>query len=320
MSLPFLFPVLPVLSSLNSTAIPPAEPAFYIAGPTGVGKSEFAVQLAERIGGEIVGADAFQVYDGLPILTAQPGLELRARVPHYLIGEIPLNESFNVAAYLRLASHRIAEIRARGRVAVVVGGTGLYLRGLIHGLADLPTMDEDLRATLEQLPLAELQRKLSGLDPLGFAGIDAKNPRRLIRALEVCILTGRPFSSFQEQWSNAPAANGVLLQMSRSRLYDRINQRTAGMFAAGVVEEVSAAGSISPTAQQVLGFREIQSLLAGGNDVPRCIEAIQQQTRRYAKRQLTWFRRETWLREVLVDENCSEGIAKAADLIMEGQP
>ena len=274
-------------------------PFFIIAGPTAVGKSDIAVNVAERCGGEIVGADAFQIYRGLEILTAQPSSELRARAPHHLVGEIPLTQSFDVAQYLDAARQRIAEIRARGRVPVVTGGTGLYLRALTRGLADLPGADTALRAELEKESLADLQRRLAELDPLGAAQTDLRNPRRVIRALEVCLLTGRPFSSFREQWTAPPhGIRGIVLTLDRETLNARIDRRTAAMFAAGVIEEVRAAGAAGPTASQTLGFREIRALLAGDLGQADCIAALQHATRRYAKRQMTWFRRETALESV----------------------
>ena len=278
----------------------PITPNFFIiAGPTAVGKSDIAVAVAERCGGEIVGADAFQIYRGLEILTAQPSAELRARVPHHLVGEIPLTQSFDVAQYLHAARQRIAEISARGRVPIVTGGTGLYLRALTRGLADLPGADAALRADLEKEPLVELQRRLAELDPVGAAQTDLQNSRRVIRALEVCLLTGRPFSSFREQWAATPRAiRGIVLTLDRETLNTRIDQRTAAMFAAGVIDEVRAAGEAGPTASQTLGFREIRALIAGQLTPTECLAAIQQATRRYAKRQMTWFRRETALEPV----------------------
>ena len=280
--------------------MPPVTcPFFIIAGPTAVGKSDLAVDVAERCGGEIVGADAFQIYRGLEILTAQPSAELRARAPHHLVGEIPLSQSFDVAQYLRAAGQRIAEIRARGRVPIVTGGTGLYLRALTRGLADLPGADAKLRADLEKEPFADLQRRLTDLDPAGAAQIDLQNPRRVIRALEVCLLTGRPFSSFREQWTAPPhGIRGIVLTLDREALNARIDHRTAAMFAAGVIEEARAAGAAGPTAGQTLGFREIRALIAGQLGHTDCIAAIQHATRRYAKRQMTWFRRETGLEPV----------------------
>ena len=274
-------------------------PFFIIAGPTAVGKSDLAVAVAEHCGGEIVGADAFQIYRGLEILTAQPSAELRARAPHHLTGEIPLTQSFDVAQYLRAARQRIAEIRARGRVPIVTGGTGLYLRALTRGLAELPGADAKVRAELEKEPLADLQRRLTKLDPIGAAQIDLQNSRRVIRALEICLLTGRPFSSFREQWIGTPhGIGGIVLTLDRETLNARIDQRTAAMFAAGVIEEVRAAGEAGPTASQTLGFREIHALIAGQLAPADCIAAIRHATRRYAKRQMTWFRRETALEPI----------------------
>jgi len=275
---------------------PSASQYFIIAGPTALGKSETAVALAERCAGEIIGADAFQVYRGLDILTAKPSPELRARVPHHLIGEIPLTQSFDVAQYLDLARDRIARIRARGRVPIVVGGTGMYLRALMRGLADLPTANAALRAELETRPLAELQKKLVQLDPESGATLDLNNPRRVVRALEVCLLTGRPFSSFREQWTDqSPPVRGVVLTLDRATLNARIDHRAAAMLDAGVAGEVRLCGEIGPTASQVLGLREVRAHLLGDLGRDACIAALAQATRHYAKRQMTWFRRESAL-------------------------
>lgn len=284
---------------------------FIIAGPTAVGKSELAVAVAEQCGGEIIGADAFQIYEGLDVLTAKPGADLRARVPHHLVGEIPLTQRFDVAQFATLAQQRIAEVRARGRLPILCGGTGLYVRALTHGLAELPGADATLRAELDARPLAELQRELARRDPTAAAQIDLQNPRRVIRALEVCMLTGRPFSSFREQWQTPPdGVRGVLLVRDRDELRQRIAQRTEAMFAAGVEDEVCATGEIGPTAEQAIGLREIRALLAGEITRAACIDAITLATRRYAKRQLTWFRREPALTIV----NLSETSDPAADI------
>lgn len=282
------------------TLSPPPIPALLLAGPTAVGKSSVAVPLAERLGGEIVGADAFQVYAGLPILTAQPSAEDRRRVPHHLVGVIPLTHPFDVAQYLALARQGIDEIRGRGRVPIVVGGTGLYLRALLRGLADLPPADEALRAELGALPLAELQAELQQRDPVGADFIDLQNPRRVIRALEVCRLTGRPFSSYRREWQQTASAEfrGCVLTRDREDLYRRIDARVDAMFRAGVEDEVGALGEVGPTASQVLGLREIRERLAGRMSREDCIAAIRQATRRYAKRQLTWFAKEPALQPI----------------------
>lgn len=272
---------------------------FVIAGPTACGKSEIAVRLAERCGGEIVGADAFQIYEGLDLLTAKPGREMRERVPHHCLDVVPLTRRFDVAQFATLANQRITEIAARGKVPIVCGGTGLYVRALIRGLADLPGADAQLRARLEAQSIEALQRRLAELDPVASSQIDLNNPRRLIRALEVCLLTGRPFSSFRTEWEQSGAPmRGVVVQRERADLHQRIAERTAAMFAAGVEDEVRAISEIGPTANQAIGFREIRELIAGKRKREECIRAIDEATRQYAKRQMTWFRREAGLETI----------------------
>ncbi len=269
---------------------------FFLLGPTAVGKSALAVELAERIGGEIVGADAFQIYAGLDVLSAKPSPESRARVPHHLIGEVPLTASFDVAQWLARARECVADIAARGRVPILCGGTGLYVRAFTHGLAPLPGADAELRASLEKEPLDALAARLLSLDPAST--VDLRNPRRVIRALEVCILTGRPFSSFRSEWSGEVTPRGFIVTRPREELHAAIEARTRTMFAAGVVDEGAALCEISTTAAQMLGLAEIREHLAGRITREQCIEAIALATRQYAKRQLTWFRRErafAWL-------------------------
>ena len=270
---------------------------FILVGQTAVGKSEMAVAVAERCGAEIVGVDAFQVYAGLDILTAKPSRDLLNRVPHHLVGTVPLTENFDVEKYRQAAHAAIREIEARGKPALVVGGTGLYVRALTRGLGKLPAANAALRAELELLSLEELQAQYARLDPAGAAQIDLQNPRRLVRAIEVCILTGQPFSNFRNEWKTAGAAaiNGVLLLRERDDLYARIDRRVIEMFRAGLLEEVRAAGEVSMTASQAIGLREARACLAGEITETEAIARIQQATRHYAKRQLTWFRREPTL-------------------------
>jgi len=271
------------------------QAAFFLAGPTAVGKTEVALAVAEACNGEIVGADAFQVYRGLDLLTAKPPQESLARVPHHLVGSVPLAEAFNVARYLEAAQAAIADIRRRGRLPIVVGGTGLYLRALTRGLSDIPPASPELRAELASTPLPQLLERLETRDPEAAAAIDTKNPRRVLRALEICLVTGKPFSSFRQEWEKQPHFHGVLLERTREELYERIDRRTHAMFEEGVVEEVRAAlagGGVGSTAEQVIGWREITALLRSELTEADAIAAIQQTTRRYAKRQLTWFHRE----------------------------
>ncbi len=289
--------------------------AFFIVGPTATGKSELAAELARETGAEIVSADAFQIYRGLDLLTAKPDALTLAKAPHHLIGTTPLREKMNAEKYRRVASRVIEEIHARGKLAIVVGGSGLYIKALTHGLMPLPQSDPKLREKLDEMSLGELHAQLAEVDPEAIQKIDRKNRRRVVRALEICLLTGKPLSTQREQSpvaaslceaqrpdvmmtcqrgaSQSEAATGIFVFRDREELYSRINRRVEIMFENGVIEEVKTAGRVSTTASQMIGFREVRQLLNGETSISQCIAAIQQATRRYAKRQLTWFRRQT---------------------------
>lgn len=284
-------------SEIRSNEQSPApRPIFFIVGPTAVGKSAVAAEVAQRSGCEIVNADAFQVYEGMDILAAKPGPDLLAKAPHHLIGIISPRASFDVAQYLSKASAAIESIYNRGRFPLVVGGTGMYVRALTHGLADLPQANPSIRAELEGLELCELQARYAQLDPEGANRIDRNNPRRLIRAIEVCLLTGKAFSSFRSEWERKPAhVGGFCLQMDRETLYRRIDLRTQQMFREGLLEEIRALGDLGLTASQAIGLRDARECLAGAISQQEAIAQIQQATRNYAKRQMTWFKRESWL-------------------------
>jgi len=282
---------------------------FFIVGPTATGKSQLAAGVAREIGAEIVSADAFQIYRGLDLLTAKPDAAMLAKAPHHLIGTTPLHQEMNAEKYRRAVSHAIDGIHSRGKLAIVVGGSGLYIKALTHGLAVLPQVDPMLRAKLNALSMDQLRLQLADLDPETAREIDTKNRRRLVRALEVCLTTGNRASEQRTQWAVAPIAgivdpsrpgspppattSGVFVFRDREELYARINQRVEAMFQNGVIEEVRAAGPMSSTASQMIGLREIRQVLDGKISISQCIAAIQQATRRYAKRQLTWFRRQT---------------------------
>ena len=273
--------------------------AFFIVGPTATGKSELAADVAHEIGAEIVSADAFQIYRGLNLLTAKPDASTLAKAPHHSIGTIRLSEEMNAEKYRRAAMCAVAEINSRGRLALVVGGSGLYIKALTHGLASLPEADPRLREQLNAMSLDELRTQLAELDPEGARKIDTKNRRRLVRALEICLLTGKPASAAVAgvgdpgEPGSAIPASGIFVFRDREELYARINQRVEAMFENGVIEEVRAAGAMSATASQMIGLREIRQLVDGKISISQCVAAIQQATRRYAKRQLTWFRRQT---------------------------
>jgi len=267
---------------------------FFIAGPTATGKSQLAAEVAERANGEIVGADAFQIYRGLPILTAQPNEELLCRVPHHLVAAVPLSENMSAQKFRELAWTVIHEINSRGKLALVVGGSGLYLKALTHGLTPLPAVDPKLRAELNALSLDQLSSRLQMVDPSGAEMIDRQNKRRVVRALEIFAQTKRPASEQREQWKREmPDAPGVFVFRDRAELSARIDKRVEEMFRAGVVEEVAAVHQISATAARTIGFAQIHRLLEKKIREEECIASIQQLSRRYAKRQLTWFRRQT---------------------------
>jgi tRNA dimethylallyltransferase len=263
--------------------------AFFIVGPTAVGKSDVAAEVARRLGAEVLSADAFQVYRRLDVLTAKPNSTVLAKAPHHLIGSVELSEEMNAEKFRAEAE----TILLRGRPTIVVGGTGLYVKALTHGLASLPEANQQLREKLERTTSAELLRCLRSLDPDTAEKIDRNNRRRLVRAVEVCLVTGKPFSAQRTGWNEITSAQGILVYRDRDEICSRINQRVEDMFRAGVVEEVRAAGNVGTTAEKTLGLREIRALIAGEISQTECIARIQQATRRYAKRQLTWFHRQT---------------------------
>jgi tRNA dimethylallyltransferase len=275
---------------------------FFITGPTASGKSTLAVALAEEVGGEIVNADAFQLYAGMDILTAKPSAADRARLPHHLYGVLPLTESCDAQRYHALAVPVIEEIAARGRVPIVVGGSGLYLKALTHGLSPLPAACPPLREKFKHLSPGEKIVWLLQRDPEAATTVNLRNPRYVERALEICLLTGRPQSALRRSFAeNEPQVTGILLEQDRETLYARINQRTLDMFAAGLIDEVAGLDEMSPTAEKAIGIREVRDHLAGRASLAETVAAIQQATRRYAKRQITWFRRERCFQTICLD-------------------
>jgi len=262
-----------------------------------------AIEYALRHDGEIVNADAFQLYQGLEILSAAPPAEEQAIVPHHLYGVIPSTESADAQRYAIMARPVIEEIQRRGKIPVITGGSGLYLKFLTHGAAPLPTGDADLRKKLDELSLEELILKLTELDPVEASRTALANRRFVSRALEICILSGRKASDLRDQWEEKTAEisaglQGIFIQRTRPDLHHRIARRTKMMLDGGALEEVSNLAALSENFEKAIGYREIRSLLAGEIDRSTCEELINAATRQYAKRQETWFKREKWLTTV----------------------
>ena len=285
------------------SALSPFRP-FYIVGPTGSGKSDFAIALARVTGGAIVNADAFQLYRGLPVVTACPDSALWPDVPHHLYEVLSPDQTCDAGRYLSLAIPVLRELASRNRLPIVVGGSGLYVKALTHGLSDAPASHPGLRASLDHLTRGELIRLLAKLDPLSAASIEPGNRRYLQRAVEITLLARKPASELREAWTeDPPGLRGVILNRPREELHDRIHRRALAMLRGGAIEEVRSIASWSSTASKAIGVREIQSLLRGEIDEARCLSAIEISTRRYAKRQASWFRRESWLTSVNVSAN-----------------
>jgi tRNA dimethylallyltransferase len=277
-----------------------------IAGPTAVGKSELALCLAERLNGEIISVDSMQVYRGLDIGTAKPSAEERQRVPHHLIDVVDLTAPFDAAQFVRLAQAAVADIESRGHVPIFCGGTGLYFKAYLEGLGDTPPADEALRMELEKTPLPELLNELAEKDPITFEKIDRQNPRRVIRAIEVIRLTGKPFSAQRATWqpstqdsparNTQPATPFFCLSRESTDLHARINTRVDVMFRRGLVEEVknlmNHGLAENKNAMQAIGYRQVVEHLRGERSLHETIELVKIRTRQFAKRQMTWFRRQ----------------------------
>src|SRR5438067_74701 len=272
---------------------------FFLVGPTAVGKTALAIELAEQFDAEIVNADAFQIYRGLEVLTAKPDAEFQHRVCHHLLGQISLTEIMSAAKFRELALAALGDIRSHKKNAIVVGGSGLYLKAITHGFDQVPPPDPKLREELGALPLKKLAERLQNLSPELAARTDLKNSRRVIRAIEIAS-TVIPRASIVAadvvrgpRSATAATACSALLLRDRQDLYQRINERVNVMFRDGVEDEVRTLQDIGPTAASALGLKEVRALIAGQISREECIAKIQQATRRYAKRQLTWFRHQT---------------------------
>jgi len=274
--------------------------AIYLSGPTASGKTAVGVALARRLDAEILALDSMTLYRGMDIATAKPSLAERGGIPHHLIDVIDPWESASVSQYRDWAARAAGAVEGRGKRVLFVGGTALYLKALLRGLFSGPGADRALRRRLERDALEHGERalhdRLSALDPKAAGRLHPHDRRRVIRALEVIELTGRPISDLQaEHGQPAPASVPVFaLELPRACLHDRINRRVLKFFDAGLVDEVSrlqaAPRPLSGVPAQAIGYREVIAMLAGEASRRQTIEQFQARTRRFAKRQATWFR------------------------------
>ena len=324
-------PVTPARTTASSSPVDEnqAPLAVLLLGPTGSGKTALSLALGERFGGEIVSCDSVAVYRGMELGTAKPTIEERARLPHHLIDVADPDQPFTAGEYSRQARTALSEIASRNRLPIVTGGTGLYLRALTEGLFAGPERQQALRQRLQlssqKRGSAWLHRLLQRLDPVSAERIHANDAAKLMRAIEVCLALRKPLSQIlgdQEKARN-PLTGFRLLRIGlnppRQALYDRLNRRAAAMFAAGLVEETrSLLHRYGPVkALDSLGYRQALAVQAGTLSVDAAIEAAQQSHRNYAKRQLTWFRREPEVHWIAGFGDEPETLRVASELIQD---
>ena len=270
-----------------------------IVGPTGAGKTRLSLELAERVGGEVISVDSQQVYRGMDIGTGKATPAERARVPHHLLDVVRPDEDMTMARYIELADAAVADVQARGKAAIVCGGTGLYVRGLLLGLFEGPPADLELRKEIAALGPAAMREELERVDPKAALKIDRNDEKRTIRALEVFRITGEPMSTHQARHDHKSLprryeAQLVGLAPQREALYSAIDARVDQMLVEGLEAEVTAlraAGYAPPLrSQQAIGYAELHAHAAGEVDRPRAVELIKRNSRHYARRQLSWYR------------------------------
>jgi tRNA dimethylallyltransferase len=275
----------------------PRPPVALIAGPTASGKSGLALALAEQTGGVVVNADSAQVYRDLPLLSAAPGADELARAEHRLYGFLDGSVPCSAADWAARAREEIANVHAQGRLPILVGGTGLYLRTLLEGIAPVPAIDPEIRAQVRDAPVEANRARLGQLDPQAAARLNPGDRARIARALEVVLSTGAALASWQRQRLGGIAERvelrAIVLLPPRDWLYARCDERFAVMMEQGAIEEVKAllARKLNPNLpiMRAIGVREIAAYVAGKITLEQATAAGQQATRRYAKRQYTWF-------------------------------
>lgn len=272
----------------------------FIIGPTASGKSEAALRLAKKIKGEIISADSMQVYKEMDILTAKPAKTLRRAIPHHLIDVVSAQKDFSAADFRKKALAAIKKIERKNKIPIIVGGTGLYLHALLDGLSPAPPADLKIRRKLEKLAVDKgadyLYNKLLKIDPAAAGKIHPNDLRRIIRAIEVYQKTGQPITKLQSKTKGLRDSYQIKifgLSLPRNVLYQKINKRVEEMFEAGALKEVKKLTSLklSRSAQQALGLKEISGFLEGRYSLEEAKRLLKRNTRHYAKRQLTWFRK-----------------------------
>jgi tRNA dimethylallyltransferase len=332
------------LLETTADSVPAAADCWYLTGPTAAGKTHVGIELARRIGAEIISLDSMAVYRDMDIGTAKPSAAERQAVPHHLIDIVAPTEDFSLSEYVDAAHAAIAEIRGRGREVLFVGGTPLYLKAMLRGLYQGPPADWEFRTAIERelqsVPLAALHRRLQVVDPLLAAKLHPNDKRRIIRGLEVFKTTGQRLSHLQTQFDEAQQAEAVnvfVLSWPREALQRRIDARVESMFANGLVAEVKGLlakyGRLSRTAIQAVGYREVMEGSGFGvqgseyegkgtgerkrsevggqrseGDWADCIERVKVRTRQFAKRQETWFRSLSECRSVTIPEDFEPGV------------
>jgi tRNA dimethylallyltransferase len=298
-----------------------------ICGPTAVGKTRLSLDVARETGAEIVSADSMAVYRGLEIATAKPDAAERAAVPHHLVDIVGAAEPFSVAEFHARAMAAVTNIRRRGRLPLVVGGTRQYVDALTRGFVAAPPSDPDVRARLEReaayAGLPALRARLEGADPDAAARLHPNDLRRTVRALEVLELTGRPISAWQaESRAGPPPFHRLLfgLTMDRDALYDRINARVDAMMAAGLEDEVRdliEAGRLGPTAIQGHGYKEVAGALRGDYPLDRGVYLLKRNTRWHARHQLSWLRSQADTIWVDMDDGANAARIVSSRIIVE---
>ncbi len=269
-----------------------------IAGPTAIGKTALAIEVARHYQTEIISADSRQFYQEMSIGTAKPNTQELAAAPHHFVNSHSIHDTFNVGDFEKQAIQKIEELFQKHDVLVMVGGSGLYINAVLYGFDELPKADEKLRNQLNQQlesnGIEHLQKQLKELDPIYYEEVDIQNPQRIIRALEVCISSGKPFSSFRKTESKKRSFNSIIigLDLEREQLYNRINQRVDLMMQEGLLEEVKSLQEFQHlNSLKTVGYTEIFNYLNSEWTLDHAVDKVKQNTRNFAKRQLTWFRK-----------------------------